>query len=201
MQRPDRRAWRAGTVAAVDFLAGLVPSRFADAEITEPVVADWVTAVLAGGHARLLLLGPIFCGKSHHAYAAVRRLLLAGYQADQIAFHKALDLGRTYRPVLIDDGPPVIILDDVTIAVDINQGVSVPLVPDRPDVQAVMAVQDAAIADAARRLATRPNTSWIICASGIAQMNKTVGQDTTDVITTLADVVVLPERPRRQLDC
>jgi len=180
----------------VDFTADLVPPLFAAAEITEPHVADWVAAVLDGGHARLLLLGPSFCGKSHNAYAAVRRLLLAGYRAEQIAVHRALDLGRTYRPDLIRDDPPVIILDDVTIGVDIAEGISVPLVPDRPDVEAMMAVRNAAIADAAHRLATRPNTSWILCASGIPQMIRALGQDTTDVINTLADIVVLPERPQ-----
>jgi hypothetical protein len=170
-----------------------------NAEIAEPVVADWVTAILAGGQARLLLLGPIFSGKSQHAYAAVRRLLLAGYPEDHIAIHKALELGRTYQPSLIDDGPPVIVLDDVTIAVDINEGVTVSPALDQPDVQAMMAVQDAAIADAAYRLATRAKTSWIVCASGIAQMNQTLGEATTAVISTLADVVTLPDRPQANL--
>ncbi len=30
-------------------------------------------------------------------------------------------------------------------------------------------------------------------------MNTTLGQDTTNIINTLADVIVLPERPHRRL--
>lgn len=184
----------------MDFPADLVPPRFADAETTEHLVTEWTGAVLDGGHARLLLLGPTFCGKSHNAYAAVRRLLLAGYPADQIAYHKALDLSRTYQPGLIDDGPPVIILDDATISADLREGIARPLEPDRPDVEAMMAVGHAAIADAASRLATRPNISWIICASGIEQMSTVLGPDTTHVITTLADILTLPRRPLPRLN-
>ena len=132
----------------MDFRDALIPPRFAEAQITEPLVEDWVTTVLAGGHARLLILGPTFCGKTHQAYAAARRLLLAGYQADQIAFYKALDLSRAYRPGLIDDGPQVVILDDATIAIDITEGIGVPLALDPPDIQAMLAARDAAIADA-----------------------------------------------------
>ena len=52
---------------------------------SEPLIVEWVATILGGGHARLLMHGRTFCGKTHNAYAAGRRLLLAGYPTDQIA--------------------------------------------------------------------------------------------------------------------
>ena len=51
----------------------------------------------------------------------------------------------------------MIILDDSTITIDLREGITVPLVLGLPDVEAMMAVQYAAIADAARQLAA-PST-------------------------------------------
>jgi hypothetical protein len=121
----------------VRFVNVLVPQKYANAETSEPGFANWAGEILAGRRARVLALGPTWSGKTHNAYAALRRLLAGGYPADGIAMYKALSLGRVYVPPLIHDGPSVIVLDDITIAVDINERVTDPSVPDRPDIAAM----------------------------------------------------------------
>ncbi|MCQ0012640.1 hypothetical protein [Actinomadura madurae] len=97
-----------------------IPPRFAGAATSLAEVRQWSDAVLSGAAARLVVLGPIWSGKTHTAYAAVGQLLRAGYPLEQIVVHQAhgLAIGGKYEPALIDSGPPVIVLDDVTGEVD-----------------------------------------------------------------------------------
>lgn len=85
----------------------LIPARFTDAETDLPQIHEWCDVVLRGVPARLLLVGPIFSGKIHAAYAALRRLLQAGYPDQHIAVLDASDivLSGTYEPAQIDQAP------------------------------------------------------------------------------------------------
>jgi len=174
----------------------LIPPKFLDATVDQPVVQRWVDAVLSGETARLLLLGPSHSGKTHLAYAAVRALLDGGHQVAGVAFHRASDLGRTYEPELIDDGPPVIVVDDATLSVDINAGVAPQYMGvDPPDIQAMMAVERGRRADAVIRLAMRADASWIVCASGVEQLESVLGGGAARAVVEAAEVVVLEKRP------
>lgn len=54
-----------------------IPPRFAGAATSLAEVRQWSDAVLSGAAARLVVLGPIWSGKTHTAYAAVGQLLRA----------------------------------------------------------------------------------------------------------------------------
>ncbi|MGW1290211.1 hypothetical protein ACWD4N_43070 [Streptomyces sp. NPDC002586] len=198
VQGLPRTVWvsRAVRVAAYAMPMPVILPVFKDAETDHPAISQWCSTVLAGDAARLLLMGPHWSGKSHTAYAALRRLLAAGYGEENITVHRAVTLGRTYQPHMFDDTTPVTVIDDLTISVDLEREAKVPLKPDPADVQAMMALEAGALADAVARLTALPRRSWLLIASSTERLVETVGQETTDRILAIAEQVELPPRPR-----
>ncbi|MFJ1744232.1 hypothetical protein ACIOG4_36975 [Streptomyces microflavus] len=174
----------------------VIPALFRDAETDHPAIAQWCTTILTGDTARLLLLGPHWSGKSHTAYAALRRLLAAGYPAADITVHQAMELKGTYEPGMIENAPRVTVIDDVTISVDLVREAVVPPQTDSADVQALMAVEAGALADAVDRLSRLPRRSWILVASSVERLVETVGEETTERLLATAEQAELPQRPR-----
>ncbi|MFJ2232215.1 hypothetical protein ACIOFU_33175, partial [Streptomyces halstedii] len=91
-------------------------------------------------------------GKSHTAYAALRRLLAAGYPAADSTVHQATEFKRTYEPGMMEYATRVTVIDDVTVSVDLVRVAVVLLEPDCVDVQALMAVEAGVLADVVDRL-------------------------------------------------
>ncbi|WP_331726138.1 hypothetical protein [Streptomyces sp. NBC_00470] len=178
----------------------LIPRVFRDAETDNPTVLQWCSTVLAGDTARLLIVGPHWSGKSHTAFAALRRLLAAGYGEGNITVHKALELGRHYSPDLIEATSAVTVIDDLTVARDLVRERTAPAPLDPPETQALMALGDGARADAVARLVALPRRSWILVVSGIEALVETVGQESTDRLLAVADRIDLSPRPRPSLD-
>lgn len=174
----------------------VIPALFRDAETDHPAIAQWCTTILTGDTARLLLLGPHWSGKSHTAYAALSRLLAAGYPAADITVHQALELKGTYEPGMIDNAPRVTVIDDVTVSVDLVREATVPLETDSAGIQALMAVEAGALADAVDRLSRLPERSWILVASSVERLVETVGEETTERLLAIAEQAELPPRPR-----
>ncbi|MFL0021371.1 hypothetical protein ACJBCE_00290 [Streptomyces sp. NBUL23] len=174
----------------------VIPALFRDAETDHPAIAQWCTTILTGDTARLLLLGPHWSGKSHTAYAALRRLTAAGYPAADITVHQAMELKGTYEPGMIENAPRVTVIDDVTVSVDLVREATVPLETDSADIQALMAVEAGALADAVDRLSRLPGRSWILVASSVERLVETVGEETTKRLLATAEQAELPSRPR-----
>ena len=172
----------------------LIPPRYADVTTTVEAAIRWCDGILAGHHMRLLIIGPHWSGKTHTAYAALRRLLGAGYPAQDIAAYASYDLTREYDPARITHGPPVLFIDDLTHYPDGRHGVTSAAV-DEPDLQAVLAVREASLADAARRLTGHTSGSWIACASSRDRLEEAAGADIKDQLLVMADVADLPPRP------
>lgn len=185
-------ATAAGGYAAA-MASDIVPALYAAAESDHPVVDRWCAAVLAGDAARLLLLGPSWSGKSHTAYAAVRRLLDAGYGSERIAVTNAFDVARSYDSPMTS---VVTVVDDVTISTDLRHETKGPRPLDPAEAQAALALQRAGLAEAITRLVRQPHRSWILIGSTEDRMIETVGQETTAQILAVADVAELPARPR-----
>ncbi|GIJ35011.1 hypothetical protein [Micromonospora sediminimaris] len=175
-----------------------IPARFSDAETSLPEIDRWCGAILSGSRARLLLLGPFMSGKTHNAYAALRRLLAAGYPPANLRVYQAYEMARAYDPRLIEQGPPVIFLDNLTDRSD-NVAGTEDIQPDEPDIQALMAVHQGAVIDAAERLAGRAGSSWIACASNRERLAADLGVDVAAKLLAVADVVELPPRPRQPI--
>ncbi|MET8682346.1 hypothetical protein ABZW18_33485 [Streptomyces sp. NPDC004647] len=174
----------------------VVPVLFSDAKTDHPAIAQWCSTILAGDTARLLLLGPHWSGKSHAAYAALRRLMAAGYREANITVHQAHDLGRTYEPSMIENTTAVTVIDDLTLSVDLVREATVSLKADSADVQAMMALEAGALADAVARLSLLPRRSWLLIASSIDRLVETVGQETAERLLAVAEQAELPPRPR-----
>uniref|UniRef100_UPI002F91BD33 hypothetical protein n=1 Tax=Streptomyces virginiae TaxID=1961 RepID=UPI002F91BD33 len=177
----------------------VIPALFCDAETDHPAVAQWCTAVLAGDTARLLLLGLHWSGKSHTAYAALRRLLAAGFPAADIAVHRALEIKGAYEPGVIDNVARVTVIDDVTVSVDLVREATVLREADSVEVQAMMALEAGALADAVDRLSRLSGRSWILVASSVERLVETVGEETTERLLAIAVQAELPPRPRPSL--
>lgn len=180
-------------------LVPLIPPHFRNAETDHPAIGRWCSTILAGNTARLLLLGPHWSGKSHTAYAALHRLLAAGYREENITVHQALDLKASYEPRMIEDTTPVTVIDDLTVTVDLVREAKDPREPDPAEVQALMALQAGALADAVARLNLLPARSWILIASNLDNLIETVGQETADSIVAVAEQAELAPRPRPTL--
>ncbi|WP_250402870.1 hypothetical protein [Streptomyces cellostaticus] len=177
----------------------VVPPLFSDAETDHPAIAQWCSTILAGDTARLLLLGPHWSGKSHAAYAGLRRLLAAGYREENITVHQAHDLGRNYEPSMIENTTAVTVIDDLTLSVDLVREAKVPLKPDPADVQAMMALEAGALADAVARLSLLPRRSWLLIASNLNCLVEAVGQETAERLVAVAEQAELAPRPRPTL--
>lgn len=177
----------------------VVPPLFNDAETDHPAIAQWCSTILAGDTARLLLMGPHWSGKSHAAYAGLRRLLSAGYGEENITVHQAYDLRSSYEPGVIEGTTAVTVIDDLTLSVDLVREAKVPLRPDAADVQAMMALEAGALADAVERLSLLPRRSWLLVASSIDCLVETVGQETADRLVAVAEQAELEPRPRPTL--
>ena len=175
----------------------VIPAFFCDAETDHPAIAQWCTTVLAGDTARLLLLGPHWSGKSHTAYAALRRLLSAGYPAADITVHQALELKDTYEPGMIEHAARGTVIDDVTVSVDLVREATAPRETDSADIQALMALEAGALADAVDRLSRLPGRSWIMVASSVQRLVETADEETTDRLLAIAEQAELPPRPGR----
>ncbi|MFI0220054.1 hypothetical protein [Streptomyces lydicus] len=178
----------------------VIPALFRDAETDHPAIAQWCSTVLAGDTARLLLMGPHWSGKSHTAYAALRRLLAAGYPESDITVHQALELKGIYEPGMIENTTRVTVIDDLTVSADLTGEATAPLETDSADVQALMALEAGALADAIARLSSLPRRSWILIASSIERLIETVGEETTERLLAVAEQAELAQRPRPRLD-
>ncbi|MFD0437384.1 hypothetical protein [Streptomyces chartreusis] len=177
----------------------VVPPLFSDALTDHPAIAQWCSTILAGDTARLLLLGPHWSGKSHAAYAGLRRLLAAGYREEDITVHQAYELKRSYEPSMIENATAVTVIDDLTVSVDLVREAKVPLKPDSADVQAMMALEAGALADAVARLSVLPRRSWLLIASNLDCLVEAVGQETADRLAAVAEQAELAPRPRPTL--
>ncbi|WP_371591666.1 hypothetical protein [Streptomyces virginiae] len=177
--------------------SNVVPPLYSAAESDHPAVDRWCSAVLTGAAARLLLLGPSWSGKSHTAYAAIRRLVNAGYGADRIAVTNAFDVARAYDVPLRAD---VTMVDDVTISVDLRREANEPRPLDQAEAQAALALQAAGLSESITQLVRRPNQSWILIGSSEDRLVETLGKETTAQILAVADVADLPARPRPSWD-
>jgi hypothetical protein len=176
----------------------LIPPEYLGATTDLPEADQWCKVVLAGGSARLLVLGPIWSGKTHTAFALLQRLLDAGLSEGDIQVVDAgtLRLGGRYDPTTFEAGPRVTFFDDLTGPVDNRVGRTVPYEADEPEIQAVMAVGRGAVSDAVERLVARSGGSWIACASGRSQLEESLGEDTAGTLVAGAHwVVELPPRP------
>lgn len=78
-------------------LQTMVPRKFKDAGIENLAVGRWVEQFLAGGKQSLLLVGPTGRGKSHHAWAAIIKVLTAGYVGGVI-YRRTATLLAELRP-------------------------------------------------------------------------------------------------------
>lgn len=174
----------------------VIPALFSEAETDHPAIAQWCSTILAGDTARLLLLGPHWSGKSHTAYAALRRLTAAGYREADITVLQALDLKSTYEPGMIENTTAVTVIDDLTLSVDLVREATLPLETDSADIQATMALEAGALADAVARLSLLPRRSWLLIASSTERLIETVGQETTDRLLAVAELAELRQRPR-----
>lgn len=177
----------------------VVPPLFCDAETDHPAIAQWCSTILAGDTARLLLLGPHWSGKSHAAYAGLRRLLAAGYREENITVHQAHELRRSYEPSTIENTTAVTVIDDLTLSVDLVREAKVPLKPEPADVQAMMALEAGALADAVARLSLLPRRSWLLIASNLDCLVDAVGQETAERLVALAGQAEMSARPRPAL--
>ncbi|WP_327257277.1 hypothetical protein [Streptomyces sp. NBC_01244] len=173
--------------------SNVVPPRFSDAESDHPAVDRWCSTALTGAAARLLLLGPSWSGKSHMAYAAIRRLVNAGYGAERIAVTNAFEVARAYDVPLCAE---VTMVDDVTISVDLRHEATEPRPLDQAEGQAALALQAAGLSEAITQLVRRSNQSWILIGSTEDRLVETLGKKTTAEIFAVADVADLPARPK-----
>lgn len=176
----------------------LIPPRYVGATTDLSEGDQWCKAVLAGGSSRLLVLGPIWSGKTHTAFALLQRLLDAGFSDADIQVVNAgkMRLYGRYDPAAFEAGPRVTVFDDLTGPADNRTGRTVPYETDEPEIQAVMAVGRGAVSDAVERLVARSGSSWIACASGRDQLGESLGEDTADALVAGAHwVVELPFRP------
>lgn len=177
----------------------VIPALFRDAETDHPAIEQWCTTVLAGAPARLLILGPHWSGKTYAAFAALRRLLAAGYPSQDITVHGASDLKARHDPRVIENTTAVTMIDDVTVSVDTVREAKRPLAPDSVDVQAMMALEAGALAEAIAALAVLPNRSWILIASTPEILAEAVGEQTAARILAVADTLELTQRPLPKL--
>ncbi len=173
-----------------------IPLAYRDAVTNHPAVEQWCSTVLAGHTGRLLLLGPHWSGKSHAAYAALGRLIAAGYASENITVHQAHDLGRTYKLDMAENATPVTVVDDLTLTVDLAREPGGPRPADTVEVQAMMALEAGALAEAVDQLTALPRRSWILTATCVEHLVETVGQETADRILAVAEQADLPPRPR-----
>jgi hypothetical protein len=79
--------------------------------------------------------------------------------------------------------------------VDLVREDTVPLKPDSADVQAMMALEAGALADAVARLSLLPRCSWLLIASNIDCLVEAVGQETADRLAAVAEQAELAPRP------
>lgn len=176
----------------------IIPLRFADATTTLAEADQWCGSVLNGTATRLLLLGPIWSGKTHHAYAMLKRILGAGYLPSNISVYESSDIvyGGDYKPRDFEVGTPVTFIDSLTDRVDNRVGVTTERAVDDPMTQSVMAAGQGALIDAVDRLLARSDASWIACASGKDALATCLGEDVAEKLITSAHMVVeLPPRP------
>ncbi|WP_051049483.1 helix-turn-helix domain-containing protein [Nocardiopsis kunsanensis] len=176
----------------------VIPPRLADATTTLAEADQWCGSVLSGATTRILLLGPVRSGKTHHAYAMLKRILDAGYPPNGISVHESHDLvhGNDYKPRDFEVGTRVTFMDDLTDRVDNRVGVTTERVVEEPMIQSVMAAGRGALIDAVDRLVSRADASWIACASGKEVLATCLGGGIAEKLITSAHMVVrLPPRP------
>lgn len=82
----------------VERVQASIPRRFQTAEPSEPAVLAWVDHVLGGGTDSLVILGHVGTGKTHEAYGAIRRLLLAAPTPLATEMWSVPDLLERLRP-------------------------------------------------------------------------------------------------------
>ncbi|MFJ2572286.1 hypothetical protein ACIOYT_18010 [Streptomyces halstedii] len=78
---------------------------------------------------------------------------------------------------------------------DLVREATVPLETDSADIQALMAVEVGALADAVDRLSRLSGRSWILIASSVERLVETVGEETTKRPLATAEKGELPQRP------
>lgn len=127
------------------------------------------------------------------AYAAIRRLVNAGYGAERIAVTNAFEVARAYDVPLCAE---VTMVDDVTISVDLRHEATEPRPLDQAEGQAALALQAAGLSEAITQLVRRSNQSWILIGSTEDRLVETLGKKTTAEIFAVADVADLPARPK-----
>ncbi|MFI7095481.1 hypothetical protein [Streptomyces lydicus] len=101
---------------------------------------------------------------------------------------------------MIENATRVTVIDDLTVSADLAREPTAPLETDSADVQAMMALEAGALADAIARLSLLPRRSWILIASSIERLIETVGEETAERLLAVADQAELAQRPRPHLD-
>ncbi|MFI1648318.1 hypothetical protein ACH4XT_15450 [Streptomyces avidinii] len=100
---------------------------------------------------------------------------------------------------MIENTTAVTVIDDLTLSVDLVREAKVPLQPDTADVQAMMALEAGALADAVARLSLLPRRSWLLIVSNLDCLAEAVGQETADRLAAVAEQAELTPRPRPTL--
>ncbi|MFF7705480.1 hypothetical protein [Streptomyces lydicus] len=98
---------------------------------------------------------------------------------------------------MIENATRVTVIDDLTVSADLAREPTAPLETDSADVQAMMALEAGALADAIARLSLLPRRSWILIASSIERLIETVGEETAERLLAVADQAELAQRPDR----
>ncbi|WEH37790.1 hypothetical protein PZB75_30780 (plasmid) [Streptomyces sp. AM 4-1-1] len=96
---------------------------------------------------------------------------------------------------MIENTTAVTVIDDLTLSVDLVREAKVPLKPDSADVQAMMALEAGALADAVARLSLLPRRSWLLIVSNLDRLAEAVGQETADRLVAVAEQAELTARP------
>ncbi|MFH8610540.1 hypothetical protein ACH4D5_23955 [Streptomyces sp. NPDC018029] len=73
------------------------------------------------------------------------------------------------------------------------------LKPDTPDVQAMMALEAGALADAVARLRLLPRRSWLLITSNLDCLVEAVDQEAAERLVAVAEQAELAPRPRPTL--
>ncbi|MFJ4320661.1 hypothetical protein ACIP46_36075 [Streptomyces lavendulae] len=117
----------------------------------------------------------------------------AGYGAERIAVTNAFEMARAYDvPIQAE----VVLVDDVTISVDLRREAKGPRPLDPAEAQAALALQAAGLRETVTQLVRRPNQSWILIGSNEERLVETLGEGVAANILAVAEVADLPARPK-----
>lgn len=178
---------------------------FVEAVSTHPAVERWAVGCAAGRAVSLVVLGSHWSGKTYTMYAAYRAALAYGLQQQQVAVPKVIDmttsealrLTSNYRVVLADPADYA----DPEYGHDMEGRKDYVPRPDRqktwdePELQAEMALRDAAWQQVIERLAFSTEHASIFTATSEWTLRRALPKGLVEVVLDRPQVVLEP-RPR-----